>query len=201
MFPMILFISLLKISSYWIYAFFPLPIFPASTILVQLTTPTSGFTKLMFDANYLSAPASWAVLVLSIPFWFVVYLYLDSVLPSEFGIRKHPLFCLRPRRQVEDFNPQGDSVQQDKNIFNDGDPIKLKNLTKKFGSFAAVDKLSFSIRQGEIFTILGHNGAGKTTAIYMLTGVHRPSGGDAFVYGSSIVNDLDTVQTNLGLCQ
>jgi len=75
------------------------------------------------------------------------------------------------------------------------------SLTKKFGSFTAVNNISFSIRQGEVFTILGHNGAGKTTAIYMLTGVHKPTGGDATVYGSSIVNDLDTVQTNLGLCQ
>jgi len=64
-----------------------------------------------------------------------------------------------------------------------------------------VNKLSFSIRQGEIFTILGHNGAGKTTAIYMLTGVHKANGGDAYVYGSSIRKDIDTVQTNLGLCQ
>lgn len=80
------------------------------------------------------------------------------------------------------------------------DPIKITNLTKKFGSFTAVDKLSFSIREGEIFTILGHNGAGKTTAIFMLTGVHKPSGGDATIYGSSIMEEIDEVQINLGLC-
>mmetsp|Transcript_41163 Transcript_41163/g.62596 ORF Transcript_41163/g.62596 Transcript_41163/m.62596 type:complete len:88 (-) Transcript_41163:2615-2878(-) len=87
MFPMILFISLLKISSYWIYAFFPLPLFPALTLLVQLITPHQGVTTaLIFDPFYLNTPASWAMLVLSIPLWFIVYIYLDSVLPSEYGI-------------------------------------------------------------------------------------------------------------------
>jgi ABC-type multidrug transport system ATPase subunit len=50
-------------------------------------------------------------------------------------------------------------------------------LTKKFGKFTAVDKLSMSIKSGEIFTILGHNGAGKTTAIYMLTGMLKSTSG------------------------
>lgn len=42
--------------------------------------------------------------------------------------------------------------------------------------------------------LLGHNGAGKTTAIYMLTGLYRPDGGDATVYGSSLVDDIDGVR-------
>jgi len=60
--------------------------------------------------------------------------------------------------------------------------------------------LNFSIKQGEIFTILGHNGAGKTTAIYMLTGMLSPSGGDASVYGYKISNNMRKIQMNLGLC-
>jgi len=67
-------------------------------------------------------------------------------------------------------------------------------LTKKFGDFTAVSKLKFSIKKNEIFTILGHNGAGKTTAIYMLTGMHKPSGGNAHVYGHDINNNIDLVQ-------
>lgn len=76
----------------------------------------------------------------------------------------------------------------------------LDRLTKKFGEFTAVNKLTVSIKEGEIFTLLGHNGAGKTTAIYMLTGVLHPSGGDAYMYGNSITTQLDKVQKNLGLC-
>jgi len=77
----------------------------------------------------------------------------------------------------------------------------LDCLTKKFGDFKAVNELSFSIKEGEIFTILGHNGAGKTTAIFMLTGMLTPSSGDATVYGNKLSNNIDAVQQNLGLCQ
>jgi len=71
-------------------------------------------------------------------------------------------------------------------IYDPKDPILINDLTKKFGKHAAVDNLKISIKQGEIFTILGHNGAGKTTAINMLSGIHTPTSGDATVYGLSI---------------
>ena len=61
--------------------------------------------------------------------------------------------------------------------------------------------MKFSIKEGEIFAFLGHNGAGKTTAIYMLTGMLKSSSGDAYVYGNSINKGIDKVQRNLGLCQ
>ena len=80
------------------------------------------------------------------------------------------------------------------------DPIKIKNLSKDFGKLIAVKNVKFSIKSGEIFTILGHNGAGKTTLIYMLTGVFSPSEGDATIYGESILTDMDKIQKNLGLC-
>lgn len=80
------------------------------------------------------------------------------------------------------------------------DPIILKNLTKSFGVFKAVDNLSLSIKEGEVFTILGHNGAGKTTAIYLLTGMLKTTSGEAIVYKNSITQDIQKVQQNLGLC-
>ena len=61
--------------------------------------------------------------------------------------------------------------------------------------------MTFSIRKDEIFTILGHNGAGKTTALYLLTGVLQPTSGNASVYGYSILDNLSKVRMNLGLCQ
>jgi ABC-type multidrug transport system ATPase subunit len=86
-------------------------------------------------------------------------------------------------------------------IYNAGDPITIDGLTKKFGDFTAVNNLKFSIREGEVFTFLGHNGAGKTTAIYMLTGMLKSSGGNATVYGHSVNKNIDIIQKNLGLCQ
>ena len=64
-----------------------------------------------------------------------------------------------------------------------------------------MDNLSLSIKMGEVFTILGHNGAGKTTAIYMLTGMLKTTSGDAIVYRNRITKEIQSVQQNLGLCQ
>lgn len=69
----------------------------------------------------------------------------------------------------------------------------IENLTKNFGDQIAVNNLKMSIKQGEIFTILGHNGAGKTTAIYMLTGVLSPTSGDASIYGNKISESMTKI--------
>ena len=64
--------------------------------------------------------------------------------------------------------------------------IETVNLTKKYGSFVAVDGLNFSVEKGEIYGLLGPNGAGKTTAIKMLCGLLTPDGGEAFVLGRKV---------------
>ena len=85
--------------------------------------------------------------------------------------------------------------------FNPNHPILLKKMTMKFGSFKAVDGLTLSVDKGEIMSLLGHNGAGKTTAIYMLTGMLMPSEGDARVYGASVKKEIEEVRKSIGLCQ
>ena len=81
----------------------------------------------------------------------------------------------------------------EENIYNPKDAILIKNLTKRFGKLNAVNNIKFSIKEGEVMTILGHNGAGKTTLINMLTGMFKSTSGDATVYGNSIVTDIDTI--------
>lgn len=76
--------------------------------------------------------------------------------------------------------------------------IEVSNLTKKFGSFTAVDSVSFNVKQGEIFGFLGANGAGKSTTIRMLTGILEPTSGDALVGGYSIMKEPDKVKTQIG---
>ncbi len=76
--------------------------------------------------------------------------------------------------------------------------IEVNNLSKKFGSFTAVDSISFNVKQGEIFGFLGANGAGKSTAIRMLCGILEPSSGDATVGGFSVMNQPDKVKTQIG---
>ena len=76
--------------------------------------------------------------------------------------------------------------------------ISARGLVKRFGDFAAVDGVSFEVRQGEIFGILGPNGSGKTTAIRMLCGLLSPTGGDADVAGASVAREPDVVKSRIG---
>ncbi|UCH65969.1 MAG: ABC transporter ATP-binding protein, partial [Ignavibacterium sp.] len=76
--------------------------------------------------------------------------------------------------------------------------ITVNNLTKTFGTFTAVDKVSFAIEKGQVFGFLGANGAGKTTTIRMLCGILKPSSGDATVGGYSIMKESNKVKTKIG---
>lgn len=79
------------------------------------------------------------------------------------------------------------------------DPIEALDLTKVFGTATAVDRVSFSVRQGEIFGFLGPNGAGKTTTTRMLTGVIPPDGGTALVVGYDMANDPVRAKQRFGV--
>ncbi len=76
--------------------------------------------------------------------------------------------------------------------------IEVKNLSKEFGKFKAVNDISFNVVQGEIFGFLGANGAGKSTTIRMLIGILEPTSGDALVGGYSIKKQPDLVKTQIG---
>ncbi len=67
--------------------------------------------------------------------------------------------------------------------------IRINGLTKRFKDVTAVDRVSFSVKAGEVFGFMGHNGAGKTTTIRMLLGLTRPSAGYASVLGHDIVSE------------
>lgn len=77
--------------------------------------------------------------------------------------------------------------------------IKTMGLTKRYRKLTAVDSLELEIRQGELFSLLGVNGAGKTTTIKMLTGLTKPSAGDAFVGGYSITRQPEQVKQLIGV--
>ncbi|MDE6027110.1 MAG: ATP-binding cassette domain-containing protein, partial [Muribaculaceae bacterium] len=76
--------------------------------------------------------------------------------------------------------------------------ISVKALTKKFGSFTAVDHISFDVRKGEIFGFLGANGAGKTTAMRMLCGLSLPTSGEGRVAGYDIVFQPEEIKKRIG---
>jgi len=76
--------------------------------------------------------------------------------------------------------------------------ISINNLTKKFGSFTAVNSISFSIPKGKIFGFLGPNGSGKSTTIRMLCGVITPTSGEGKVLGYDLYKETERIKQNIG---
>lgn len=76
--------------------------------------------------------------------------------------------------------------------------ISVKGLTKRFGTFTAVDHITFDVAEGEIFGFLGANGAGKTTAMRMLCGLSFPTEGQGTVAGNDVMTQSEQVKRNIG---
>jgi len=76
--------------------------------------------------------------------------------------------------------------------------ISVRNLSKVFGDFTAVNTISFDVKKGEIFGFLGANGAGKTTAMKMLIGISKPSSGEAIVAGFDVKTQSEMVKKSIG---
>lgn len=79
------------------------------------------------------------------------------------------------------------------------DAIKTVELTKEYKDVVAVNALNLTVKQGELFALLGVNGAGKTTTIKMLSCLTKPTKGDAFLCGKSIITDTDEVKNIIGV--
>ena len=77
--------------------------------------------------------------------------------------------------------------------------IDIKNLTRKFGDFTAVDNITFSVEEGEIFAFLGPNGAGKSTTIKMITTLLHPTGGNITVADKNPAKNPDAVRRSIGI--
>ncbi len=75
--------------------------------------------------------------------------------------------------------------------------LEVANLKKKFGTFTAVDHISFSVQEGEIVGLLGPNGAGKTTTIFMLLDLITPTSGDIHIFGLTFKKDREAILQNL----
>ncbi len=79
-----------------------------------------------------------------------------------------------------------------------GHAIEARELTRRFGSFTAVDEITFDVGRGEVFGFLGANGAGKTTAIRILTGLLLPTSGTARVAGHDVYTDSERIKRRIG---
>jgi ABC-2 type transport system ATP-binding protein len=91
-----------------------------------------------------------------------------------------------------------DTGSQEMKMTPDTDAIAVRELTRRFGRFTAVDRVSFDVHQGEIFGFLGANGAGKSTTIRMLCGLLKPTSGSATVGGVDVSRDPEGVKLRIG---
>ena len=100
-------------------------------------------------------------------------------------------------RFADIFNPPG-ITHDAQNVTHDSNVIVVEHLVKAFGTFHAVDDISFTVKRGEIFGFLGANGAGKTTAMHMLTGLNQPTSGHGTVAGYDICTQHEEIKRHIG---
>eukprot|EP01029_Cantina_marsupialis_P023798 TRINITY_DN5_c0_g1_i1.p1 TRINITY_DN5_c0_g1~~TRINITY_DN5_c0_g1_i1.p1 ORF type:complete len:1937 (-),score=677.12 TRINITY_DN5_c0_g1_i1:220-6030(-) len=94
----------------------------------------------------------------------------------------------------------GDTVGKVRASSKNSGSIRLLKMSKGFKGIQAVKELSIEMQHGKTFCLLGHNGAGKTTTINVLTGVHKPTFGHAFVLGHSVQDEIGSIQRLMGIC-
>ena len=143
---------------------------------------------------------------------FTLGIYLDNVLPGQTGVRRPFYFFLLPsywcgsklsskdHDNEEDIEGVADRESYEpvpdylKRLEEEDQVLKIRNLRKKFGSFTAVDNLNVEMYAGQIFALLGHNGAGKTTAISCLTGMIGKTSGAASAFQMDIFKDMEAAE-------
>ena len=99
---------------------------------------------------------------------------------------------LSDQSDMSDMSDKSDKSDKEDNV------IEVEHLVKAFGTFRAVDDISFTVRKGEIFGFLGANGAGKTTAMHMLTGLNQPTDGTGRVCGYDIRTEHEQIKKHIG---
>jgi ABC-type multidrug transport system fused ATPase/permease subunit len=191
---------------------------PAGFVLAQHQLGNCEFQAIMANSPVQQTDCGVAhlcwVCLADVAVYLLLAWYLSQVLPSQWGAPRPWCFPLQDLSAL--VKNEGSSAPQQLALLEEagveaqpgdntsgvisGARVNVRSLVKKYGDFCAVDKLTFRANAGEILTLLGHNGAGKTTTIHMLTGLVRPTSGDALVNGHSIVRDVTTVRRSLGLC-
>lgn len=165
------------------------------------------------------------ILVDSLLYW-AIGLYLNKVIPKENGVCLPWNFMFLPsfwrpkssryisltndnheweKAQHDDYKSSVEAVSLEmKQQELDGRCIQIRNLHKvyatKMGSCCAVNSLQLTLYENQILSLLGHNGAGKSTTISMLVGLLPPTSGDVLIYGKNILTDMDEIRKELGVC-
>ncbi|KAJ2946031.1 hypothetical protein O0L34_g4949 [Tuta absoluta] len=151
------------------------------------------------------------MLVLDCFVYMLVALYMEQVLPGPFGTPKPWYFPVQkkfwfPNRETGLVLIESTEQNHPKEIIMEKDPVglpvgvKMSNLTKSYGNHVAVNDLSLNIYDDQITVLLGHNGAGKSTTISMLTGNLEITRGSVTVAGYDIMSQTRLARSHIGLC-
>ena len=185
-------------------------------IILSLSAIGSGLGRdtLRTDYNNFSMANCLVSSILSTIFYYLLGAYIERVWPRQFGVRKHPLYCViwccrrksrdsgrvEPLYHEEDPNmePVDEALKlQDQN----GESLIIRDIRKVYSNKkVAVNNVSMTMYKGQIFSLLGHNGAGKTSLISVLTGLYAPTSGRISIFGHDIRTEMDKIRKRLGVC-
>eukprot|EP00928_Gymnodinium_smaydae_P027673 TRINITY_DN2131_c0_g7_i1.p1 TRINITY_DN2131_c0_g7~~TRINITY_DN2131_c0_g7_i1.p1 ORF type:complete len:2102 (+),score=387.98 TRINITY_DN2131_c0_g7_i1:35-6307(+) len=129
--------------------------------------------------------------------------YLAQVLSAGLGSSKPFYFPLMPSywtSSARSVDALAGKAQEEKQLSASEGSCRLLKMSKSYAETTALTELSLTMKQGEVFCLLGQNGAGKSTTISVLTGLHPMTHGEAFVKGHSIRTSMSTIQAMMGVC-
>jgi ABC-type lipopolysaccharide export system ATPase subunit len=160
------------------------------------------------DGNSCGVADVMGMLILTTTIFLVLTWYIDQVSPGKHGVPPKPLLFFLERNRSS--GPTAPAVRIDgdnsavPSTSDDEIGIKVRGLVKQFntpsGIKVAVDHLDLDVRKGEITALLGHSGAGKTTAMTVMCGLYRPTKGSVLVNGKDVVFDWGGARESLGFC-
>ena len=143
--------------------------------------------------------SSLLMLILDTILYIGLALYLDCVLPSQYGTPKPWYFIFLPSFWRSSTNKKYSPLAS----YEEGNAaVTITNLVKRYpnATVNSVNNLNLSLYPNEITCLLGHNGAGKTSTISILTGLYTPTSGNVIIHGKSIHDDLDGIRQSMGIC-
>jgi len=175
-----------------------------------------GCASFLKSYDGVSRGTIYGIMVADIFIYCFLAWYFNQVWPSENGVRKPFWFIVDPNYwfpkdvvmppSEENADAEADMqvpFEKANEAIVGAPTIDVKQLRKTYGSKSVVNQLSFKMYENQIFALLGHNGAGKSTTISMLTGLIAPdmfSGGNASVYGHSISSEMHKIRKSMGVC-
>ncbi|CAD2222738.1 ABC-2 family transporter protein/ABC transporter, putative [Angomonas deanei] len=156
----------------------------------------------------------WIFMACDFVVYYLLMLYFDAVLPKDWGTRKHPLFfIIEPFKKCQNgdkgYAPNyGEDGRAEDGVFEEYDEeglavniVGLRKEYKRSGKkFCALNNFYWGLKPNEISILLGHNGAGKSTCLNLITGMTTPDEGDCFIFGYSIIEQMGDIRKRIGYC-